>query len=329
MRRWLAAALLTGLVSSEPLVARQETVYMAVLNSRKHRIGALDNPTVGLFVSTDAGDTWQHRGWTGYIRTFYTEAGSNGTIWSACGNGVLRSMDNGKTWRITTGGDVTEVLKVKVSSSNPNTVYAATAYGVFKSTDLGETWKEKNRGFGKPFVADLLIDPSNAERVVAATEEGVFISSNGGDQWRVAGLKGKGIRFIVQDPKTIARFFVGTEEDGINISEDGGKTWHPSNTGLRHLTVYVVAIDPSAPAKIYLGTHGGGVYRSDDGGKLWTQKSEGLQNLDVHALSVIPSKSGVILAGTLNGGLYRSVDGGETWQFNSQEEAQVWGLSVR
>src|SRR3989304_6042946 len=187
MSSWLVAVLLTGLVMSEALVARQETVYMAVLNSRKHRIGALDNPTVGLFVSIDAGASWQHKGWTGYIRTFYTEAGSNGTIWSACGNGVLRSTDNGKTWRITTGGDVTEVLKVKVSPSNPKTVYAATAYGVFKSTDLGETWQQKNQGFGKPFVADLLIDRSKTKRVFAATEEGVFLSSDGGDQCGVGG----------------------------------------------------------------------------------------------------------------------------------------------
>lgn len=329
LRSWLTAILLTGLLYSDLLVAQQETVYMAVLNSRKHRIGALDNPTVGLFVSTDAGATWQHRGWTGYIRTFYSEAGSDGTIWSACGNGVLRSTDQGKTWRITTGGDVTEVLKVKVSPSNPKTVYAATAYGAFKSTDLGATWDQKNKGFGKPFVADLLIDRSDAKRVFAATEEGVFISSSGGDQWQVTGLRGKGIRFLAQDPKNAARLIVGTEEDGVNISDDRGKTWRPSNSGLRHLTAYVVAIDPTIPARIYIGTHGGGVYRSDDGGKSWTQKSHGLQNLDIHALIVIPSKPYIILAGTLNGGLYRSVDGGETWQFNSQEEAQVWGLSVR
>ena len=114
---------------------------MSVLNSRKHRLGALDNPTVGLFISTDAGATWQHKGWTGYIRTFYTEAGSDGALWSACGNGVLRSSDNGVKWRITTGWEVTEVLKVKVDPSKPSVVYAATAYGVFKTEDSGETWK--------------------------------------------------------------------------------------------------------------------------------------------------------------------------------------------
>lgn len=329
LHRWLLGFLLLGLMGSEYLWAQQETVYMAILNSRKHRLGALDNPTVGLFISTDAGATWQHRGWTGYIRTFYTEAGIDGTIWSGCGNGVFRSTDGGKTWRITTGSEVTEVLRVKVSPSDPKTVFAATAYGVFKSTDRGNTWHQKNQGFGKPFVGDLLIDRSNSERIFAATEDGIFLSSNGGNRWGVGGLEGKGIRFLVQDPKNAAKLFAGTEEDGFNRSEDGGRTWRASNTGLNHLTVYVIAIDPSNSSRIYLGTHGGGVYRSDDGGTTWAHSGKGLQNPDVHSLVVIPSNPVIVLAGTLNGGLYRSTDAGETWQFNSQEEAQVWGLSVR
>jgi hypothetical protein len=49
----------------------------------------------------------------------------------------------------------------------------------------------------------------------------------------------------------------------------------------------------------------------------------------VHALAVLPSNPKIIFAGTINGGLYRSVDGGEAWEFNSQEEGQVWGLSIK
>jgi hypothetical protein len=43
----------------------------------------------------------------------------------------------------------------------------------------------------------------------------------------------------------------------------------------------------------------------------------------------MPSNPSVLFAGTLNGGLFKSTDGGEHWQFNSQEEAQVWGLWVK
>src|SRR4030067_2479223 len=64
----------------------QETIYMSVLSSRKHRLNVSDNPLVGLFVSTDAGATWHHRGWREYVRTFYGEAASDGTVWVSGGD---------------------------------------------------------------------------------------------------------------------------------------------------------------------------------------------------------------------------------------------------
>ncbi|MDZ7313007.1 MAG: hypothetical protein ONB45_17205 [candidate division KSB1 bacterium] len=314
---------------SETALAQPETIYMSVRSSRKTRLGVSDNPTIGLFVSRNAGTTWEHKGWRDQIKVFYTEAGANGTIWSACGNGVLRSTDAGATWKITTGWEVTEALKVRVDSSHSATVYAATAYGIFKTTDGGRTWQEKNRGLRNTFVSDLVIDRANCARLLAATEDGIYVSTHRGERWALAGLKGKGIRTIVQDPTRAKIFWAGTEDDGVFRSDDGGETWQPFNHGAQLVTVYTIAIDPKNPDTIYLGTHEGGVYRSDDGGKSWQQKITGLKNLVVHALAILPSNPKIVFAGTINGGLYRSTDGGETWEFNSQEDGQVWGLSVR
>jgi len=302
---------------------------MSVLNSRKHRLGAQDNPTVGLFVSTDAGTTWNHKGWRGYIRTFYTEAGSDGALWLACGNGVLRSTDGGNSFRITTGWQITEVLKIKVDALKPLVAYAATAYGVFKTENGGETWQEHNKGFLKPFVSDIVIDKNQSTRLLAASEDGVYLSTNGGAGWRRVGIDGKGVRTIVQHPIVRGLFFAGTEDDGVFVSRDGGRSWNATNSGLKHFTVYSIAYDRSNPEIIYVGTHGGGVYRSSDGGRSWSQKTEGLNNLVVHSLVVLPSNSSMLFAGTLNGGVFKSTDGGEHWTFNSQEEAQVWGLWAR
>jgi photosystem II stability/assembly factor-like uncharacterized protein len=302
---------------------------MSVLNSRKHRLGARDNPTVGLFVSTDGGTTWDHKGWRGYIRTFYTEAGSDGTLWSACGNGVLRSTDAGQSWRIATGWQITEVLKVKVDALKPAVAYAATAYGVFKTENSGEAWQEENNGFLKPFISDIVIDRQQHSTLLAASEDGVYLSTNGGAGWRRVGIDGKGVRTIVQHPIIRNLFFAGTEDDGFFVSRDGGKSWNATNSGLKHLTVYSIACDRSNPDILYVGTHGGGVYRSSDGGKNWRQKIEGLTNLVIHSIIVSPSNPSVLFAGTLNGGLFKSTDGGEHWSFNSQEEAQVWGLWVK
>lgn len=308
--------------------AQEETLYMAVLSSHAHLWNNPQNPMIGLFLSSDRGATWEHRGWREYVRTFYSEEASDGTIWSACGNGVMRSTDRGATWRVTTGWEVTEVLKVRSDPPNPARVVAATAYGIFRSTDHGETWEQKISGLGKPFTSDVWIDRTDGKRMLAATEHGVFVSTDGGDSWTPAGLKGKGIRCIVQDPLVVKRFWVGTEDDGLFLSEDGGRRWMPRSDGLNHRTVYSIWCDPAAQGVLYLGTHGGGVYGTTDGGKSWKQCATGLTTLDVHAVAGIPGSPDVLFAGTLNGGLFRSTDMGMTWEFNSQREGQVWGLSV-
>lgn len=307
--------------------AQTETLVMSVLSSRKHRLNVSDNPFVGVFISTDAGETWEHRGWKEYIRTFYTEIGPDGALWSACGNGVLRSTNGGIRWRITTGWEITEVLKVDCDPGNANTVYAATAYGIFKTDDSGETWRSLPLGLGLPFTSDVLVDRSDPRRIFAATEEGLLVSTDAGTSWSPGGIAGSQIRTIVQHPVRHELLWAGTEEDGVFRSNDGGATWAPQNNGLDHRTVYAIAVHPSDPRIVFAGTHGGGVYRSNDGGLRWSASSRGLTNPDVHSLLVMKTRPDIVFAGTLNGGLFRSTDGGKTWSFNSQDQGQVWGLS--
>ncbi|MDE3056494.1 MAG: exo-alpha-sialidase [Bacteroidota bacterium] len=307
----------------------QDTLYMSVLSSHAYRIGAQDNPIVGLFGSADGGNSWHHEGWINYIRVFYTEAASDGTLWSACGNGVLRSTDAGASWKITTGWQITEALKVRADNSDPSVVYAATAYGIFKTTDHGATWKKKSRGLPGRFTADVIIDEQNHAHLFAATEEGVYVSRDAGGHWMLCGLKGKGIRMLLQEQNNPQTLWAGTEDDGLLKSENDGATWKPMNNGLSAKTVYALASNPSDSRLLFAGTHGGGVFRSRDGGEHWTQQNNGLTNLVVHALLVLPSHPQSVFAGTLNGGLFRSDDEGNSWKFVCQPEAQVWGLSVR
>jgi len=320
----LVLALLGGVAP-----AQNETIYMAVLATIGPRYDADGEPRAGLFVSTDRGESWQLRGWRDYIRTFYTEEGSDGVIWSACGNGVLRSTDRGATWRVTTGWEVTEVLKVKAAEGDPSVVFASTAYGLFRSIDGGETWEKKANGMRRPYSGDVCVDRTDWRRVLAATEEGVYQSDDGGDSWTAVGLAGKGVRVVVQDPHDPGRFWLGTEEDGVFLSTDGGKTWEQRSEGLGDMTVYTIALHPEDENLVYAGTFGGGVYMSKDGGTRWEERSEGLTDPQVHALIVIPSDPRMLFAGTLNDGLFRSTDGGETWHYVIQKSSQVWGLSVR
>ncbi len=326
-RLYISVVLLAVLV--DLAVAQREVVYMAVLSSFHSRDKGDTTPSAGLFVSTDKGMTWQHRGWRDYIRNFYSEEGSDGTVWSACGNGVLRSTDAGKTWRITTGWEVTEVLKVKAAETEPLIVFASTAYGIIRSTDKGASWEKKSQGIRRPYSGDICIDRTDPHHVLAATEEGVYLSEDCGEHWTEVGLHGKGVRVLVQDPHDAQQFWLGTEEAGVFCSHDGGRYWEQRSAGLDFRTVYTIAVHPMKPNWIYAGTYGGGVYLSTDSGAHWEKRSRGLTDLQVHAVLVLPSDPRVVLAGTLNKGLFRSTDGGQTWQFNSHDDSQVWGLSVR
>lgn len=321
--------LLLAVLLNELTFAQSETIYMSVRSSRQTRLNASDNPTIGLFMSHDAGATWEHKGWRDQIKVFYTEAGSDGSLWAACGNGVLRSSDGGATWKITTDWEVTEALKVKVDPRDPKIVYAATAYGIFKTTDGGKSWQAKNRGLENTFVSDLIIDRNNSARLLAATENGIYVSTHKGESWSLAALRGKGVRTIVQDPQHAKKFWAGTEDDGVFISTKKGERWQPANHGAPLTTVYAIAITPQNANLIFLGTHEGGIYRSTDGGKNWKPCNDGLQNTVVHALAISPSNTQIIFAGTINGGLYRSRNGGESWEFNGQPDGQVWGLSIK
>lgn len=321
--RYSAAVILLA----QTVFAQQETLFMAVLS-------VFPSPqkttsVAGFLASTDQGRTWQRRGWRDYNRVFYCEQAADGTIWCACGNGVLRSTDGGYRWRTTTGWEVTEVLKVKAADSRPALVFASTPYGIFRSTDAGERWLKTVNGLRRPFSSDICIDRSDPRRIVAATEVGVYLSEDMGDHWSLAGLEGTGVRVIVQDPHEARRFWLGTEEHGVFRSTDGGTQWESCSEGLKHTTVYAIGVDPVTPGRIYLGTWRGGIYVSSDTGARWKQSSLGLSDSAVHAVLVLPSDPRVVFAGTLDRGLFRSTDSGGTWSYLCQDGSQVWGLSAR
>ncbi len=126
-------------LSLEFAAAQHETVYMAILSSFRSGSNPYVSPALGLFVSTNRGSTWQPRGWREYIRTFYSEEGSDGTIWSACGNGVLRSTDRGEMegdYRV--GGDRRAEGEGCRNGSLARLCFDRIRH--FPTTDRGETW---------------------------------------------------------------------------------------------------------------------------------------------------------------------------------------------
>ncbi len=312
--------------------AHTPKIYACVLSTKNYVVGS-KNPPSGLFVSADTGGSFQHVGWKN-IRCFGFAMQPNQvgrTFFLASGNGVLRTLDGGKHWRILTGWRETEIQQVLVNPETPRKLIIATPYGIFRSEDGGRSWTASNSGLktiDNKFVSALALDRTNPEHILLGSESGIFESTDGGKTWVPRGLAGKPVLDIKQDPFTPTLFYAGTDNSGVFRSRDGGKSWRASGKNIAHESVYVLAPDPNAKGVVYAGTFGHGVFKSGDGGKSWREKSKGLGGKTVHSIAVFPGNSRIVFAGTAGSGIFKSNDGGNTWQFSGLPNAEVWDIQI-
>ena len=221
--------------SAVHLLAQESTVYFSVVATKLFVVGAA-NPRTGVHLQHPTADTaWTHIG-PNNIRAFGV-AVHPGTgqqvIYIAAGNGLHKSSDGGKTWRITTGWNITEVLCVCPDPRDVKTVYLACAYGIFRSTDGCASWTECNSGLGSTFTTCVLVDNAHPGTVYCASEDGAYVSTNSGSSWSKMGLSVAGVRTIAQNPSDPDFLMVGTESNGIYFSANGGKWVEQMRSGHR------------------------------------------------------------------------------------------------
>lgn len=322
MRFVVLSVLLLGGVASAP-AQTTPTLHVSVLELEGFvAVGGEKTGAAGLYRhKTDT--SWAHLGW-GTTRNFGLDAvpSDPGAIFLACGNGVLRTLDGGTSWKITTGWEITEVLDVAVDPNAPTHVYAATAYGVWHSPNLGDTWTEVNAGIPAPqstFTQTIAVDQRHAGHLVVGSEGGLFRTTSGGANWAPVGPRERAIREVTQSTASPQLWVAGTEEKGVMISRDGGKTWSSVEAGIE--TVHAVAVDPTDPDRLAAAGYEGGVYVSDDGGETWRQT--GLLDRRIHALTFDVRRTGRLWAGTLGDGVFYREEGGKGWEHAGLDGAVV------
>lgn len=332
MKATLVLVVFSVLLIAVPLAlqAQQSTVYASVLSTKLFVVGAA-NPETGLYTQLTNEDTvWHHLG-AKNIREFgvAVHTPSRGQIIClASGNGVHRSTDGGKTWKVTTGWQITEVLCVIIDRSDPNIMFCGTPYGVFRTLDGGTTWTECTNGIGEKFTQSIIIDHTNPAVVYCATEDGVYRSENRGDVWKRTGLNVGGVRVVVQSPQDTNILVAGTDDHGIYVTRNQGRFWEKNEAGLDHQTFFTIVFDPSNPQVLYAGGYVTGVYKSVDGGTSWVRKNNGLPVLNIHSIAVDPTNGNRVFAGSMWGGVYRSDNGGDTWRNIGLSGSQVWQIIV-
>ena len=220
-------------------------------------------PGDGVYRSRDAGETWQHLGFSdshgiSKIRihptdpsvVFVASFGQYGGPSSE--RGVFKSSDGGDTWRrVLYRNDLTGAIDISIDRNNPDVIYASLweAYrkeyqmssggpgsGLFKSVDGGETWDEITRNSGLPTDGlvgriGVSVSRANSGRVYALIENdngGLFSSDDAGNTWTLVNSE----RSIRQRAFYYSHVFADPHNQDVVYlqntrlfrSEDGGKT---------------------------------------------------------------------------------------------------------
>ena len=292
----------------------QEILYNAYWNSKGYVVGAKLSQS-GLH-RWEGDTTWTHLGWnTPRISGITIDPNDRNRIFLAGGNGVIRSLDAGKTWKVVTSWDVTEVQDVDIHALNPNQVWCASAYGIWGTTDAGETWKEMNNGFapGMTYTQTVEADRTTKDRVFAGTWGGLYVSTNGGNLWSLVAAEGKPILDIQQSTANTNRWIMGTEKAGIWISNDNGNTWSQVRGASSTQTMYAAAIDPHNPDNMAAAGWNTGVWYTTNGGRSWTNLTRGLPNRNVYEVIYDVNVPGRLWVATIEGGLFHTSNMGRTW----------------
>lgn len=290
------------------------------------------NAGAGIYVSKDAGKTWEHKGLTNTntISRVVVHPKNSDIVFVAAGGdewtnneerGVYKTTDGGTTWeKILYVDEKTAANDLVMDPNNPDVIYASmwqrvrkkwndprtekdyTGSGLYKTTDGGKTWTQINKGLPVPaHLGRIGIDLCKAhpETLYAFVDNYEKLEDN---------------EDFNQTVDAYGRPSSGRIKGAtLYRSDDGGENWRQVSEqneymeGLSGTYGWVfgqVRVDPVNPDKVYVM----GLYLnvSEDGGKTFHEL--GGMHMDHHGLWIDP-KNPNYLINVNDGGVAVSYDG--------------------
>jgi photosystem II stability/assembly factor-like uncharacterized protein len=294
--------------------APTHTLYAAVAMTKAQKNSATPADS-GLYIRKADG-SWENFGPRVLgVYALAVQPGSHGRVLLvASGDGILRSADAGKTWRLTTGWEVADVRAFAFNPANADEICAATCWGPLRSTDGGATWTLAQAGLNLLYCQTVVADAQQPGRVLLGTEDGIYLSQDGARTWARTDSPPALALHLAQSTVAPGLMLVGTRGRGAWISHDAGRSWTQTDPGSAQGDLYATALDPHDADRMALGGWGVGVRVSADGGQTWADRSAGLPVKNIFVVAFDPDVKGRLWASTFEEGTFFSDDLGATWQ---------------
>jgi photosystem II stability/assembly factor-like uncharacterized protein len=304
---------------------------------------------LGVYKSTDGGDTWQQTSSPGTVG-WCLAVDSSGTLFEGTvGGGVFESTDGGVVWFQPetewqpTTMDVRSILPVRTG----RLIIGTANNGIFYLNKGDTSWTQSAGNFSNTIVMSLCSGGDG--EVYAGTTSGIFVSADTGATWSLDTSLGllyvnelavddsgniwaatMGGLFVKHHDSTAAwdtansfaslcvsphgsgLVLVGLMGGNILWSTDAGSSWNwaGTNSGLPGEDVKSIIVAPGN--KAYAATWGGGVFSSTDNGNSWHQANLSCTKIN----TFLVDSAGTLLVGTDAAGIFRSTDGGASWSGN-------------
>jgi ligand-binding sensor domain-containing protein len=185
-----------------------------------------DESRGGIYRSVDNGDHWL-KIFPDSVSVNALAVNKEGVIFAGTGLGIVRSFDNGQTWRQINNGfrRGPYVYNIAINSINGD-IFVVNAYdGIYRSSNNGDSW----------LLTGLTVPPIGGLITVSLA-------------FNSMGYAFAGIELYSTDPL------------GVFYSTDNGINWSPFNSGLTNKIIIAITIDGSG--YLYAGTDGNGVFRT-------------------------------------------------------------------
>lgn len=324
------ALLAVGLLASRLPAANQplaHELYFGARLSKAFMIGGKTEKASGLFRSSDRVAIDR----VGFANPKYeailADPRDPNILFTATLNGVQRSLDGGRTWRIMTSWDMTEPKTIALDPHAPDHLYIGLPDGVGVSRDRGLTWTRMNDGIRRRYTQVVHVDRTTAGHVFAGTELGLFISDDAAKSWRLAFATSTTVMDVKQSPHNPQEYLAVTQSDGAFRSADGGASWQRIPGLPADHTLYNGDFDVTDARRWLVCGWDIGVLVSEDGGATWAPRNTGLPNTQVWRVAFDPDIPGRLYAAPHMQPVCRSDDLGRTWRPVWLDGACVWNFN--